>query len=65
MFFLNNYPKFFFDNALKKFLDKQNQNNLNTSIESSDNSGITFSIPFIGEASHKFSKQIVSLINFL
>ena len=62
MFFLNNYPKFFFDNALKKFLDKQNQNNLNTSIESSDNSGITFSIPFIGEASHKFSKHIVSLI---
>ena len=47
---------------MKKFQDKQNSTNLNSTIESNDSSGITFSIPFIGEASHKFSKQIVSLI---
>ena len=62
MFTLNNYPMFFFDKTLKRFLDKQNATILNTSIESNESSGITFSIPFIGEASHKFSKQIVSLI---
>ena len=62
MFYLNNYPKTFFEKALKKFQDKQNSTNLNSTIESNDSSGITFSIPFIGEASHKFSKQIVSLI---
>lgn len=62
MFFLNNYPKFFFDKALKRFLEKQNSATVNTSMESNESSGITFSIPFIGEASHKFSKQIVNLI---
>ena len=62
MFTLNNYPMFFFDKTLKRFLDKQNATILNTSIESNESSGITFSIPFIGEASHKFSKQMVNLI---
>ena len=62
MFTLNNYPKSFFDNAIHKFLDELNATNLDSSNVSNENSGITFSIPFIGEASHKFSKQIVSLI---
>ena len=62
MCILNNYPKAFFDQVLKKFLDKQNSTNLDSTTSSNENSGITLSIPFIGEASHKFSKQIVSLI---
>ena len=62
MFTLNNYPKTFFDQAFKKFLDKQNATNLDSTLSSNETSGITLSIPFIGEASYKFSKQVVSLI---
>ena len=62
MFTWNNYPKTFFDQAFKKFLDKQNSTNLDNSTSSNERSGITFAIPFIGEASYKFSKQVVSLI---
>ena len=54
----NAYPKFFFDKALQIFLNKQQafQENINEKPE------VIISIPFIGEASIKFSKQIVSLI---
>ena len=62
MFSANNYPMAFFDQALEKFLKKQNSPILDSSTSSSEPSGITFSIPFVGEASHKFSKQVVSLI---
>ena len=59
---LNNYPNTFFDQVLKKFLDKQNSTNLDSTMSSNEDSGIYLSIPFIGETSHKFSKQVVSLI---
>ena len=62
LFILNIYPKTFFDQAFKKFLDKQNSTNLDNSTSSNERSGITFAIPFISEASYKFSKQVVSLI---
>ena len=62
LFILNIYPKTFFDQAFKKFLDKQNSTNLDISWSSNERSDITFTIPFIGEASYKFSKQVVSLI---
>ena len=62
MFTLNNYHKTFFDQALKKFLDKQNATNFDSTMSSNERSSITFAIPFIGEASYKYSKQVVSLI---
>ena len=62
MFSANNYPRSFFDQALQKFLHKQNTPILDSSTTSSEKSGITFSLPFVGEASQKFSKQVVSLM---
>ena len=62
MFLANNYPKSFFDQALQKFLHKQNAPILDSSSTSTEKSGITFSTPFVGEASQKFSKEVVSLI---
>ena len=54
----NAYPTSFFDKALQIFHNKQQafQENTNEKPE------VLISIPFIGEASIKFSKQIVSLI---
>ena len=59
-FFIENaYPISFFEKALKTFLNKQQQGSIKNTDEKPD---VIISIPFIGEASIKFGKQIVSLI---
>ena len=63
LFCRNSYPISFFNRVLQRFLNKQLVPSLdNNSDAGSDKSSVTFSVPFIGEASIKFSKQISSLI---
>ena len=60
IFLKNNYPKEFFENVYKRFKEKQAL----SAVRDLDRevSGITFKVPFIGEASFKFSKQVTNLI---
>ena len=59
LFCRNSYHISFFNRVLQRFLNKQLVPSLDNN---SDKSSFTFSVPFIGEASIKFSKQISSLI---
>ena len=62
MFFLNGYPKSFFDKAFQRFLDKQNNDAVPTADENTEDlKTVNLTIPFLGEASNKFAKQMVSL----
>ena len=60
IFLKNNYPKEFFENVYKRFKEKQAL----SAVRDLDRevSGITFKVPFIGEASFKFSKHVTNLI---
>ena len=62
MFYRNGYPMSFFDKAFKKFLDKHNAS-LTPTVEEivEDVQTVSLSIPYIGEASNQFAKQMVSL----
>ena len=63
LFCRNSYPISFFNRVLQRFLNKQLVPVLdNNSDAGSDKSSFTLSVPFIGEASIKFSKQISTLI---
>ena len=62
MFYLNGYPKSYFDKALKRFLDKQNMDVLPTNDENTEDiKTVNLTIPYLGEASNKFAKQMVHL----
>ena len=60
IFLKNNYPKEFFENVYKRFKEKQERSAVRDAER--EFSGITFKVPFIGEASFKFSKQVINLI---
>ena len=62
LFSRNSYPISFFNRVLQRFLDKQLVSESNNSDSESDKLGVTFVVPFIGEASIKFSKQVSLLI---
>ena len=62
MFYSNGYPKSFFDKALEKFIEKQNMDVIPTADENTEDvKKVNLTIPFLGEASRKFAKQMVSL----
>ena len=62
MFCLNGYPKTFFDRAFKKFQDKQNADIIPTVDENLEEiQTVNLTIPYIGEASNLFAKQMRSL----
>lgn len=62
MFVLNGYPKAFFDKAFQKFTDKQNCDVLPTRDENEDElKTVNLTIPFLGEPSKKFAKQMIFL----
>ena len=62
MFSGNGYPKSFFDKAFQKFQDKQNSGIIPTIDESVEEiKTVNLTIPYIGEASNLFAKQMISL----
>ena len=61
-FRITTYPKAIFDKVYRKFVEKKDIPSANDNTNSSiDYSGVTFSVPYIGESSYKFSKQIIGL----
>ena len=60
MFYLNGYPRAFFDKVYQKFMEKQLSN---PQVEEEDNAGktVNLNIPFVGEPSYKFAKQMRTL----
>ena len=56
MFFSNGYSNSFFDKVFQKFLGKQN-----SSILTPSEDVVNLIIPYVGEASHKFAKQMTTL----
>ena len=62
MFYLNGYPKSFFDRAFQKFLNKENDDVVPTVDENTEDIiTVNLNIPYLGEASNKFAKQMTSL----
>ena len=62
MFFLNGYPRSFFDRAFLKFLDKQSSDCTPTVEEDLEViKKVNLTIPYIGEPSKKFAKQMTHL----
>ena len=59
MFFNNGYPNSFFEKTFQKFKDKLNSSAL--SLSDDDVEKVNLVIPYVGEASHKFAKQMTSL----
>ena len=62
MFFQNGYSKAFFDKTYQRFLDKQSNDIIPTADEDTEVvKTVNLSIPYLGEASNKFAKQMISL----
>ena len=62
MFFLNGYPRSFFDRAFQNFMDRLSRDCTPTVEEDSEDiKKVNLTVPYLGEPSRKFAKQMKSL----